>query len=133
MARESLESRVARLEEAMLGAKEDRIEARADRKDMISRLDALTQTIQSTGNTVANLALEKCGERLDRHDNKFFDCDERLRALEGRTQNLPKIETEVMFWRRVLGGGMHALWKIAALIIGSGTIGAFIMKTFFAP
>lgn len=131
MARESLESRVARLEEAVLSQKEDRIEARQDRKEVLQRLDGLHQTIQSTSNAVAILALEKCGERLDKHDGKITDCDERLKSLENKTQNLPKIETEVMFWRRVLGGGMHAIWKIGVVVIGSGTIGAFIMKTFF--
>lgn len=121
MARETLESRVARLEEAYLHIKEDRLEAREDRKEIINRLDGLTQTMQSTSNAISNLSLEKCGERLDK-------AERRLAVLEGKTANLPVIETEVMFWRRVLGGGFHAFWKIAALIIGSGGIGAALVK-----
>lgn len=116
---ESLDSRVARLEEAMLGFKEDRIESRQDRKDIIARLDQMNQVLQSTGAAVATLTLQDCGTRLTDHDG-------RIAALENKTKNLPVIETEVMFWRRVLGGGFHAFWKVAGALLGSGIIGAGI-------
>lgn len=125
---EPLESRVARIEEAILGFKEDRIEARADRKEIISRIDMMAQSVQSTGTAVANLSLEKCGERLAAHDKILADYGERLDNLENKTRNFPLIETEIMFWRRVLGGGFHAAWKIAAVIIGSGSVGGIVTK-----
>lgn len=125
---ETLDSRLARVEEAIAGFKEDRIEARQDRKDIISRLDQLSQAVQSTGAAVQALSLEKCGERLDAHDKRLERIDQRLTDLETKTKNLPVIETEIMFWRRVLGGGMHATWKIGTFAIGSGAIGAAIVK-----
>lgn len=124
----TLDGRVSRLEEAEANAKDYREESRQDRRDILAEikelktsLNAVAQSVQSTGDAVQRLSLEKCGERLDK-------CEMRLSALENRTQNLPTIETEVMFWRRVLGGGFRALWKIAAVILGSGTAGALIAK-----
>jgi hypothetical protein len=111
MAREILEARVARLEESILMAKEDRIEAKADRKEIISQLAGMNQSLQSTTNAIAILRLEKSGERLDAHD-------ERIRA----------IETNLAFWQKVVGTGFQALWKIGALMIGSGVGGGLLVK-----
>lgn len=134
-----MDGRVARLEEAFLNlsksreedradAKETREVSRAERAEILSELKdlkgittGLSQTMQSTGNAIATLSLEKCGERLSGHD-------ERLDALENKTQNLPIIETEVMFWRRVLGGGFRAVWKIIVLIVSSGAVGGLVTK-----
>lgn len=124
----TLDSRVARVEEAILGFKEDRIEAREDRKDIIARLDRMSQNVQSTGQAVANLALEKCGERLSVHDSQLSVLSNKIGELEVNTQNFPVVESEVMFWRRVLGGGFHAFWKISALVIGSGGVGGVLVK-----
>lgn len=125
---DSVEARMARIEEAILYIKENNVEARESRKELVgevkelkSAVDGLSQNVKSTGDAVARLSLEKCGERLDDHEN-------RIKALEAKTQNLPTIETEIMFWRRVLGGGFKALWKICAALIGSGFIGAAINK-----
>lgn len=120
---DSLESRMARVEEAILTLKEDRIEARENRKDILAKLDQLQQTSQSTATIVANLSLEKCGERLNDHDG-------RIGALEAKTKNLPVIETEIMFWRRVLGGGFHAVWKITLALAGAGGFGAWLSSHF---
>lgn len=128
VARDSTDGRISRLEEAVLNMKEDRLQSRTDRADILAEikdvknsLSSLAQNVQSTGQAVAQLSLERCGERLERHDW-------RIAELEKKTENLPVIETEVMFWRRVLGGGFHAAWKIAAVILSSGALGGLSVK-----
>lgn len=111
MARELLEARVARLEEIALATKDDRIESRIDRKEMISGLAAMNQTLQSTSNSIAALRLEKCGERLEAHDERIRD-----------------LENNLKFWKNLVGTGVQALWKIAALMIGSGIGGGLLVK-----
>jgi hypothetical protein len=137
--KDTTDGRIARLEEAFLNlskareedrsdAKEAREVGRADRAEILAEIKdlkgittELSQTVTSTGNAIRQLSLEKCGERLDGHDG-------RIDALENKTKNLPIIETEVMFWRRVLGGGFRAIWKIIVLIVGSGAVGGAITK-----
>jgi hypothetical protein len=126
--RGTLDGRVARLEEAIANAKEDRVETRVSRAELLSEIkdikiivNRLSLDVQTTGNAVAQLTSENCGQRLTKHD-------ERLDMLENRTQNLPIIESEVMFWRRVLGNGFHALWKVLAVVIGSGAVGGVVTK-----
>jgi len=81
----------------------------------------MQQSLQSTSGAIASLSLQKCGERLD-------SAEARMDAIEKKTENLPLIETEVMFWRRLLGGGFWAFWKIAGLVTGSGIVGSLITK-----
>jgi hypothetical protein len=124
----SVEGRLSRIEEALANLKDDRHQARSDRNDLLAEMKELkasvfqlTQSMQSTSAVVSQMSLENYGLRLNKHD-------ERIDLLENRTQNLPLIETEVIFWRRVLGGGFHALWKILAVIVSSGAVGALVDK-----
>jgi len=80
-------------------------------------LSNMDQTLKSTGSLLNVVAMEKCGERLDK--------------LEAKCINLPLVESEVMFWKRVLGGGAHALWKIGGMLTASGLVGALITKYIF--
>ncbi len=127
---DSVEARMARIEEAILYIKENNVEARESRKELVGEVkelkaavDVLSQNVRSTGEAVSRLSLEKCGERLDDHDG-------RIKALEAKTVNLPTIETEIMFWRRVLGGGFHALWKMTLALVGAGGFGAWLASHF---
>lgn len=127
---DSVEERMARIEEAILYIKENNVEARESRKELVcevkelkAAVDGLSQNVKSTGDAVARLSLEKCGERLDDHDG-------RIKALETKTHNYPIIETEIMFWRRVVGGGFHAVWKIALALAGAGGFGAWLSSHF---
>ncbi len=123
---ETLDSRVARIEEAILGFKEDRIEARQDRKDILSRLDLMSQAIQSTGAIVQQLSLEKCGERLDTHDKRIEALESRVKDIDGKTANLPALETDLNFWRRVVGAGWGLFWRVAGVLGASGVISALV-------
>lgn len=100
------DAKVARLEERLssfIGRwDEDRAEAREDRKDFQSQLKALTQSVNSAGNGIAELA---------RQD------------LVGR---ITKLEQNLNLWRTIVGGG----WRVISLMLGSGVVGAAI--TLFA-
>ncbi|HEX3809623.1 MAG TPA: hypothetical protein VHW02_07950 [Rhizomicrobium sp.] len=115
---ESLDGRLARVEEAVAGFKEDRIEARQDRKDIISRLDAMTQTLMSTSAAVTHLSLEKCGERLDRLESSMDDVD-------ARTKDVPALIRDFWFVRTLIGGGWRAFLTLGggaaiAALVGAG-------------
>jgi len=116
---ESLESRVARLEEDYIHIKEDRIESRGDRKYIIHKLDAMSQAVQSMGGALATLSLEKCGERLD-------SAEKRLVELERHTEPLPLILPDLLFWSRVIGTGWRAAVRIAAFTISTGLVGIIL-------
>lgn len=72
----------------------------------------MEQSVKSSSTVITNMAVEKYGERIDK--------------LEAICKNFPTIETELMFWKRALGGGVHALWKITALLASAGFLGALI-------
>lgn len=117
----NIERELGRLGEALENAKEDRAEfklAVAELSAQISELNGsfrgMSQTVQSTASQIAGLALEKCGERLD--------------ILESKTANLPSLERDMDFWRRLIGAGWAAFWRIVGLAVGSGAIGALIAK-----
>lgn len=123
---ETLDSRVARIEEAILGFKEDRIEARQDRKDILGRLDQMSQSIQSTGAAVQNLSLQNCGERLDNHDKRVASLEARVNDIDGKTANLPALETDLNFWRRVVGAGWGLFWRVMGVLGASGIVSAIV-------
>jgi hypothetical protein len=125
---ESLESRIVRLEEAIIYIKDTGVESRADRKDIIARLDGMSQSLNSAALAITNLSLEKCGARLDVLEESFRAIVNRVKDLEEKTADLPTVADTVLFWRRVLGGGFSAAWKIAALILSSGLIGGSVVK-----
>lgn len=79
----------------------------------------MEQSVKSSGQILTNIVMEKYGERLDH--------------LEALCKNFPTIETELMFWKRVLGGGVHALWKIVALLVSAGFVGAAINRWIQSP
>lgn len=96
-------------------------------------LGTFNGTMDTFGRTVAKLegAVQHLSNAIDRQDQLEDRCrtaDMRLDKLDAITKNLPAIEGEVMFWRRVLGGGIHAFWKIAAFMVSSGGLGAVTMK-----
>lgn len=94
------------------GEKTDRLsESILDVRGSIKNME---QTLSSTSSILNAVAMEKCGDRLDK--------------LEEKCRNLPLIESEIQFWKRVLGGGAHALWKIGGMLIASGLLGALITK-----
>lgn len=128
----SIDSRLGRIEEAISSLKEDRREdrqdQRADSDKIAGRLDGLTQVVGATANAVSALGLERCGERLDKIEARNIKADMRFEALEKATAPVPWIESELLFWQRLLGGGWRAAWKIVAVMAGSGGIGAIIVK-----
>jgi chromosome segregation ATPase len=81
---------------------------------MRGALNNVESALKSTSTVVAGMAVEKCGDRLDK--------------LEAVCKTLPSIESEVMFWRRLLGGTFSALWKIVALVLGSEVLAGYIFK-----
>jgi chromosome segregation ATPase len=93
----------------------DKIDDQNDKIESVrSALVNVEQSVKSTSSMLGTLMLEKCGDRLDK--------------LEDICKNLPQIESEVMFWRRLLGGTFRAFWKIFAAILGSGAVGGMIVK-----
>jgi hypothetical protein len=124
----SVAGRLGRIEEAVINLKEDRNQSRIDRAEMMSEIKevragvgGLTQTMQSTAHAVTLLSSEKYGERLMEHDRRFD-------MLESRMPNYALMESEFIFWRRVLGSGFHAVWKLALFGISAGGAGAAIVK-----
>lgn len=96
-------------------------------------LGTFNQTMDSFGKTVAKLegAVQHLSNAIDRQEaieDRCRSAENRLDRLDAVTKKLPEIEAEVLFWRRVLGGGIHAFWKIAAFLVSSGGLGAVSMK-----
>lgn len=130
---ESVARELGRLSEAMENAKEDRLELREsfDRlresvEQLSSRLSALDQTIRSTSAAVNTIALEKCGERLDRLEGKMA----RIEPLLADDQ-LPETKRTVDKWRKLIGQGWTMVGKLALAVIASGAIsgGVFTVAT----
>ena len=131
----AIAERLARVEEAYVYAQQDRAEAHQDRKDLLAEvkdmrleINAIRQTLTSTQNTINTMALEKAGERLAVHDRILEGIEFRLKAVEDRTASLPKLEADLTFWRRVIGSGVHAVWRLALFALSSGGIGAILTK-----
>jgi hypothetical protein len=136
---DGLEARVARLEEAVVSirdiVREDKVDRREDSKEVLKRLEQVQQSVQSTGQIVAQLSFEKCGERLDEHDDQIGDLSGRIADIE--KQNVPgallhlndrvgKLEEQFKFARWLLGGGFHAVWKIGGLLASVGALGGVV-------
>ena len=95
-------------------AKQDQQNEKIDQvKNQLSGVD---QSLRSLSKVTENIALERYGDRLNK--------------LEAITKNVPTIETELLFWRHVFGGGIHTVWKIVMLFVGSGIVGAALTKWF---
>lgn len=128
MEQSSTDTRLGRIEEAIGNLKEERRDARQEQRDtnekILARLDAMQQTLQSTGAQVATLAVERCGERLDAHDVRFSDQDRRIAAVETAAAGLP----DLLFWKKVLGGGAGAVWRIVLTLLGAGAAGGVISR-----
>jgi hypothetical protein len=89
-----------------------------DQNDKIDGMKgALTNVetaLKGSSTLISQIATEKCGARLDK--------------VEEILKNWPEIESEVMFWRRLLGGTFKTFWKLIALLVGSGGVGALLIK-----
>ena len=131
----SVARELGRLSEAMERAKEDRAEILTSHERMresvdrlSSRVDALNQTMQSTSNAVNQIALEKCGERLDKLESLVNPAmlEERLSRLEDvekTCERLEAVETTVNSWRRWIGKSWGFLLRVIVAVIASGAIG----------
>jgi chromosome segregation ATPase len=82
--------------------------------DLKGSLINVDQSVKSSSAQLTAMATEKCGTRLDK--------------IETILKDYPHIESEVMFWRRLLGGTFKTFWKLIALLVGSGGIGALVIK-----
>jgi len=135
---------LGRLSEAMDRAKEDRAAFRewfgkvqASIDGVQRGLATLTNTMQTTSAHVSLLALEKCGERLDKIEGTLWTDDfktssTRISRLEDMAKHvlpffsderLPAVELTVKRWQRWIGEGWSLAGKIALAILASGVIG----------
>lgn len=112
----------------------ERTEAMMKQNQSFERtLGTFSGTMENFGRTVAKLegAVQHLSNAIDRQEEIDGRCDKlesRVWTLEAVTAQLPVIMGEVLFWRRVLGGGIHAFWKIAAFLLSAGGLGAVAMK-----
>ncbi len=79
--------------------------------------DAMSQTLASTSNQVAKLAVDKCGERLDRVEASLFSPE-----MKTCLDRLEKVEGTVGTWRRWMGTGLWFIGRVALAIAASGII-----------
>lgn len=124
----TVEGRLGRIEEALENIKSDRTDARSDRAEVMTEVRALksdlaglTQTVRSTGDAIVWLNNEKISARLTA-------AEEHIRTLLQNTKQLPAMELEYNFWKRVLGTGVSAVWKVALLVLGSSTLSVVLTK-----
>lgn len=112
-----------------IGRLMERTEALMDQNKSFERtLDTFNGTMETFGRTVMELkgSVQQLSKSIDRQEEIDDRCDKhekRLDAIDTMTVNLPIVVAEVLFWRRVLGGGFHALWKLAAFAVSTGGIG----------
>lgn len=104
----------------------DRIDTTNEKIDALSSGTAkMDQSLQSLSKITNQIALEKCGERLDKLEDVVVDrCDERLRKVEDLTKDLP----EMMFWHRVVGTGLKASIRVGGVLLASGAVGGLVVK-----
>ncbi len=89
--------------------------------------DAMSQTLASTSSQVAKLAVDKCGERLDRVEATLFSP-----GMKTSLERLEKVEDTIGRWRRWTGTGLWFIGRIILAIAASGviagTIGGIVAK-----
>lgn len=122
----TVEGRLARIEESLENIKETNKDAREERRQTLSiiqnvqnNFNDLKQALLAAQNVIQSLSLDKCGERLDKHELRILD-------LEKVTRPLPQMEEAYKFWRTLLGTGFQAVWKIGLVVLGSGGVGSLI-------
>jgi hypothetical protein len=81
----------------------------------------LDQTIKSSSVILTQLATEKCGERLDKIERQLDGYD-KLKTEHEKSQE------DLKFYRRIIGGAWSLLWKVVALVLGSGLAGGLVAK-----
>ena len=130
-----VQNQLGRLEAAQDRSTEDRREMKETITnlhgvlfDLRSAVLGLTQTVQSMTNQVLALTGQNSDERLKAHDGELAAQKGELTALRGKVGDLDRVRGELDFWRRVLGGGVHAVWKILLFMAGAGTIGELLIK-----
>ncbi len=110
-------------------SKEDRTEWRDGLRQVHDTVDAmrrdvaaLAQTTNSTANAVSAMAVEKCGERLDKIEGTVFSKD-----FATSTTRLQRLEDTVHRWEKWMGRGWTFAGKLVLALIASGAIsgGAF--------
>jgi hypothetical protein len=109
------------VESIVRDTREYRADYKEDRKEIIFRLDSLRQDMLSTGNAVTALVRQDVGPRIARNTA-------RIEVLEEKVAGLPMLADDVQFFRRVLGVGWQAAWRLVAIVVGSGGVGALIIK-----
>ncbi len=125
---ESLDTQrvLGQLLEAHRAANEERQGAREERAGMKLSLDKLSEivttlqrsfdsldsTMQQTTKELVAINAARLGERVDR--------------IEETTKNFSTVEADVVFWKRIIGGGWGLLWRIAGVLSASGAAGGLV-------
>ena len=126
----NIERELGRMTEMLDRSREDREEMKGSIGKLHDGIDALRasvsaldQTIQSTAHKVTDIALEKCGERLDKIEGTVFSKD-----FQSSTTRLQRLETTVSTWEQWMGTGRAILGKLILAVIASGIIGGSVMS-----
>ncbi len=123
------------ISEALKNAEEYRVEVirRLDQHntktdEQNEKIDAMRGALTNVEQTLKSQSRIVEGIAQKNYDERITKIEERLGKLEDVIKNWPAVESEVMFWRRLLGGTFRTFWKLIALLIGSGGVGALVVK-----
>jgi hypothetical protein len=103
---DSIDARVARVEEAITALKEDRIESRSDRKETLAQLAALRQDVQSTAAVIASLSLGKMRDDVGKHG-----------------EEIATLKAEFAIYRRILGSGAGLVMRVVGSLLAAAIMG----------
>jgi chromosome segregation ATPase len=117
---------LGQLLEAHRAANEERQGAKEERAGMKLSVDKLSEivnnlqrsfdnldnTMQQTTKELVAINAARLGERVDK--------------IEEITKNFAAVESDVMFWKRVVGGGWGIVWRVGGMLGASGGLSAIV-------
>jgi soluble cytochrome b562 len=133
---DSVVHELGRMAEAIENSKDDRAEmreeARAERAEMRDEVRDLKDGFGKLTSAIDDLAVEKCGERLDiierDRSREAKDLEQRLVKFEGLIAQSDSNTRAIEGYKRFFGTGANLFIRVAIALLGSTAGGALIAK-----
>jgi hypothetical protein len=126
------QQQIGRLIEAMEETKSGRVELKTEIASLSGLVRGLDQKIQSTASQIAILINQDLGSRMTAIEKSVTGYDAKLTRYDTDdcAKRLTSIESDLRYYKSVLGTGWGVLWRMVVFLLSSATVAAFAQQFF---